>query len=233
MKNFYLKIFFETLPKENICLLTVAAEASLLIPRPQLDALIENYGILPIPYATSDFYKQLIFNAKQEGIVNQKEYSKRVNTQIEKKIKVFISSTFNDLKTERISVLNALHSMKNCVVNAMEMFGSRPGNTEEVSIEEVKESDIYIGIIGHRYGSGITEKEYLTAIERELPCFIYFLSPDVPVKLKHIENDPDKKKKLEDFQYRLRDNHTITQFESDQDLAMKVVIDISNYLLTN
>jgi hypothetical protein len=54
----------------------------------------------------------------------------------------------------------------------MEYFGSRPETNEGASLDEVDRADIYVGIIGGRYGSGITEKEYRRA--RDLPCFIYF-----------------------------------------------------------
>ena len=40
----------------------------------------------------------------------------------------------------------------------MEYFGSRDETTRQASLDEVDRSDLYVGIMGGRYGSGITEK---------------------------------------------------------------------------
>ena len=60
----------------------------------------------------------------------------------------------------------------------MEYFGSRDETTRQASLDEVDRSDLYVGIMGGRYGSGITEKEYLRARERKLPCFNYLKRED-------------------------------------------------------
>ena len=60
----------------------------------------------------------------------------------------------------------------------MKYFGSRDETTRQASLDEVDRSDLYVGIMGGRYGSGITEKEYLRARERKLPCFNYLKRED-------------------------------------------------------
>ena len=50
----------------------------------------------------------------------------------------------------------------------------RDESTRDVSLLEVEPADLYVGIIGGRYGSGITEAEYRRALELKLPCLIYF-----------------------------------------------------------
>jgi hypothetical protein len=88
--------------------------------------------------------------------------------------RIFVSSTWLDLQPERQALEDAINRMSAGKFVGMEYFGSRPETTEGASLDEVDRADIYVGIIGGRYGSGITEKEYRRARERALPCFIYF-----------------------------------------------------------
>src|SRR5262245_3505513 len=88
--------------------------------------------------------------------------------------RIFVSSTWIDLQPERHAVEDTINRMSGGKFIGMEYFGSRPETTERASLDEVDNADLYLGIIGGRYGSGITEKEYRRARERDLPCFIYF-----------------------------------------------------------
>ena len=59
-------------------------------------------------------------------------------------IKVFLSSTFEDLTEHRKAVLEVLHRMK-ADVEAMEYFGSRPDGPEAACIQEINECNDPIG----------------------------------------------------------------------------------------
>lgn len=100
----------------------------------------------------------------------------------EKKYQVFISSTYTDLIEERQTVvegvLNAGH-----IPAGMESF--KAGTTQEETIKEwIKGSDIYVLILGPRYGSlnkdGIsyTQWEYNLAKEYNKPMFALVLTDD-------------------------------------------------------
>ena len=65
---------------------------------------------------------------------------------------VFISSTFVDLKEERKKVWGSLENF-DVIIKGMEQFGARTSNPLSTCISEVEQSDIYVGIIGMRYGS--------------------------------------------------------------------------------
>lgn len=80
-----------------------------------------------------------------------------------KSVRVFLSSTWQDLQPEREAVEKALHRMQDAAFLGMEYFGSRPDTPRDVSLAEVDRSDIYVGIFAQRYGSGITEAEYRRA----------------------------------------------------------------------
>ncbi|HGF7598880.1 TPA: DUF4062 domain-containing protein [Enterococcus hirae] len=99
-----------------------------------------------------------------------------------KKYQVFISSTYEDLIVERqevvTAVLNAGH-----IPAGMELFKAGP-TQEEVIREWIEESDIYVLILGPRYGSlnseGIsyTQWEYNLAKELDKPMFSIVLTDD-------------------------------------------------------
>src|SRR5438132_9404530 len=92
--------------------------------------------------------------------------------------RIFVSSTWEDLKPERDAVEQAIHRMHDAEFQGMEYFGSRPETPHDASLREVDRADLYVGIIGERYGSGITEAEYRRAREREIPCIVYLSRRD-------------------------------------------------------
>ena len=105
----------------------------------------------------------------------------------------------------------------------MEYFGSRDENTRSASLAEVDRSQVYVGILGGRYGSGITEAEYRRARERKLPCFIY-LKEEGCITSDEREADADKNHRLVALKDELWWDHTITKFANPHDLAAKRTI---------
>lgn len=116
-------------------------------------------------------------------------------------LKIFISSTVEDLKPERQVIDEAIKELR------FEPIRSETRPTQAASPREVvetmaRECDIYIGILGARYGwiipgegISVTEFEFRTAREREKPILIYV--KDVP------EREPEQDdfvKKVEDFE---------------------------------
>src|SRR6516225_214478 len=94
------------------------------------------------------------------------------------RVTVFLSSTWLDLQPERRAVEGVLKNFCETKFSGMEYFGSRPEPTVNTSLLEVDRAELYVAIIGSRYGSGITEQEYRRARERGLDCLVY-LSRDV------------------------------------------------------
>jgi uncharacterized protein DUF4062/centrosomal CEP192-like protein/NB-ARC domain-containing protein len=134
--------------------------------------------------------------------------------------RIFVSSTWLDLQPERQAVEEAVNRMSAGKFVGMEYFGSRPETTEGASLDEVDRADIYVGIIGGRYGSGITEKEYRRARERDLPCFIYF-KEDRVVTAEWRDREAEKAAQLDAFKRELCKNHIITTpFTTPTELAI-------------
>jgi hypothetical protein len=141
------------------------------------------------------------------------------------KVRVFLSSTWEDLQAERHAVEQALHRMQDADFVGMEYFGSRPETPLDASLSEVDRSHVYVGIFGQRYGSGITEAEYLRARERGLPCLIYQQG-----NLEPCDDDTDGDSKIEILRHELASAHIVTTFRSPDDLAMKVATDVHRTL---
>ncbi|HEX6622848.1 MAG TPA: DUF4062 domain-containing protein [Pyrinomonadaceae bacterium] len=77
-------------------------------------------------------------------------------------VRVFVSSTWLDLEPERAAVEQVVQRLRETEFVGMEYFGSRDETTRRASLDEVDRSEVYVGIIGARYGSGITEDEIVT-----------------------------------------------------------------------
>lgn len=80
------------------------------------------------------------------------------------KYQIFISSTFDDLKEERSQVIKAILEMGHIPVG-MEMFSAADEEQWKLIARQIDETDYYVVIVGHRYGSMIdgisyTEKEF-------------------------------------------------------------------------
>src|SRR5215510_10048192 len=65
---------------------------------------------------------------------------------------VFVCSTFSDLSQEREAVLDAIRRLK-LQHDSMEFFGARAEQPIETCLQEVRESDVLVVIVSHRYGT--------------------------------------------------------------------------------
>jgi len=135
---------------------------------------------------------------------------------------VFVSSTWDDLQPERLAVEDTLHRLRGFQFRGMEYFGSRSETPRDASLAIVDESDAYVGIIGFRYGSGITEAEYRHARERSLPCFIYLKHEPGEVPPEARDADPMAADRLATLKRQLMQDHIVTYFISPDDLARRV-----------
>jgi len=140
---------------------------------------------------------------------------------------VFISSTFVDLKEERKKVWESLEKF-DVTVKGMEQFGARKSNPLSTCISEVVQSDIYVGIIGMRYGSeepnsgkSYSQLEYEKAIEQNIEILIYLIDEENSTVTPNLIQF-DKIQKLNNFKAILKDKHTVDTFSNSQDLVTKL-----------
>jgi hypothetical protein len=144
-------------------------------------------------------------------------------------VRIFVSSTWNDLQPERRIVEDAINRMSGAKFTSLEFFGSSTETAEHARLDEVDRADLYLGIIGGRYGSGVVEAEYRRARERDLPCIIYF-KDEAGILAERREKDPGQARRLEAFKRELRADHVINKpFASPQELAIYVRDDLHRW----
>lgn len=142
--------------------------------------------------------------------------------------KIFISSTYIDLIAHRNQVFYALQGF-DVEILGMEYFGARKSSPLETCIKEVEICDIYIAIIGLRYGSvnkaldkSFTQIEYERALEQEKDVRIFLLDEhDGNIKTRDIDFGIQLEKLLH-FREILKSNHTVEFFTDEIDLGKKI-----------
>lgn len=93
--------------------------------------------------------------------------------------KIFISSTIVDLPNERKAALKAVEKVGGFPVMSEFTIEAQSTDSLTTCLSKVKESDIYVLILGGRYGwqpdnkESITELEYKTAIDSKLPILVF------------------------------------------------------------
>lgn len=148
-------------------------------------------------------------------------------------MRVFISSTYKDLKEYRKVVWDRLGNQ----FSGMELFGSRPDKPRQVCIQEAADCDIYVGVFGERYGTidsdtgiSMTELEYRTALDRRIPILIYFPDRSVTFLPEDIVEAPINKQKLQELKNELSMKYVVSWFKDEEDLASKIANDITQVI---
>lgn len=108
---------------------------------------------------------------------------------MQKKLQIFISSTYEDLKEERQAAVSAILKAGH-IPAGMELFTSGDESQMETIKRWIDASDIYMLILGGRYGSvepttslSYTELEYDYAVAKAIPFFAVVIT-DAALELK-------------------------------------------------
>jgi hypothetical protein len=121
----------------------------------------------------------------------------------------------------------------------MEHFGARDARpTDECTRLITQESDSFIGIYAHRYGSvprgaskSITEAEFDVATNAKLPRFAYIVDDDAPWWPKFIDSGKPARS-LARFKRRLMDDLIFKRFSTNEGLAAAVAADLGRHIAT-
>ena len=104
---------------------------------------------------------------------------------MDRKFQIFVSSTRKDLLNERDAVMKAILEIGHIPVG-MEMFSAADEDSWTLIKRQIDQSDYYIVIIAHCYGStaddgvSYTEKEYDYAVEKEIPSLRFVILEAAP-----------------------------------------------------
>jgi len=150
-------------------------------------------------------------------------------------MRIFISSTFRDLRPERDAAKEALLQSE-LVPWGMELFVSQPSEPLTVCLEQVQFSDAVLLIIGFMAGSIIPDSPGMTYTGAEFdlaqklgrPVFAFFKTEGgIPLNK---ETDPGRRKALDDFKNAVTSaGITPAYFESSDQLQTKLLLAITNW----
>jgi len=151
-------------------------------------------------------------------------------------MRVFISSTFRDLRPEREAAKEVLLQSE-LVPWGMELFVSQPSEPLDVCLEQVRLSDAVVLIIGFKAGSIIPDSPGMTYTGAEIelaqnldkPVFPFFKTEGGAPANKE-EPGSDLHQALEDFKKKVNAGKvTPAYFESIDELKTKLLLAITNW----
>jgi len=148
-------------------------------------------------------------------------------------MKIFVSSTYLDLKDYRIKAKKAIEESKNEFVG-MENFQSHTHEPSAFCAENVEECDVFVLIVAYRYGfipagekNSITQSEYEHALRKKIPVRIYLMDDNQPWP-----SSPecrDKNSESIDVFRNLLKKHTCSYFTTPESFYDKLKLDIQKF----
>jgi GTPase SAR1 family protein len=158
--------------------------------------------------------------------------------------KIYISSTYEDLKEYRETVYRALRKMSHDVI-AMEDYVATDKRPLQKCLEDVVSCDIYIGVFAWRYGFvpedekdnpyrlSITELEYRKAKEKGMPCLIFLLNrEDWPLKFSDgtAQSEIKSAENINRLRNKLSKEYLTSFFKDHEELTGLIVIAVNKIL---
>ncbi len=147
--------------------------------------------------------------------------------------KIYISSTYNDLKDFREEAYRALRRLRHDVI-AMEDYTASDQRPLEKCLADVAACDVYVGIFAWRYGyippkqkKSITELEFRAAREGKKCCLLFLLDENVPWSPALMDRKSDDIHKLRE---ELKRDFLVEFFSNKDELASDVAIAVSKAL---
>ncbi len=181
----------------------------------------------------------LIRIIKEKGGAAMKTMTKGVDlsgiSKLNVKYSIFISSTYEDLKEERLSLMSVLLS-KNFIPVGMELFHAVPTSQWNVITKMIDGCDYYLLVVGGRYGSidesvgvSYTEKEYDYAKANGIPVIAFL--PMYPEKMPFDKLDKtdltENQKRLKSFKDKIQNqNNTVTYYNNIDSLRYEVSVSL-------
>jgi hypothetical protein len=155
------------------------------------------------------------------------------------RLRVYISSTFEDLREYRAAVFAALEK-SGLEVARMESYTAADERPLDVCLRDVSQSEIYVGLFAWRYGceppaehgnpkgKSITELEYRQAESANLRKLLFFAHPDIktgwPDRFKdEVTGQSLGGQKLKAFLTELGVEKTASYFRTPDELATLVI----------
>lgn len=149
-----------------------------------------------------------------------------------KKFQIFVSSTYSDLADVRRGVIDSIQRMNHFAVG-MEQFSADDDEQWEIIQETIQQTDYYICLIGHRYGSigkdglSYTEMEWDFAKNLSIPVMSFVRERNTATTPDQRDTDPALTQKLEAFIAKATSAKMVDFWSDPKDLNTKVVTALS------
>jgi tetratricopeptide (TPR) repeat protein len=149
-------------------------------------------------------------------------------------MKVFISSTYEDLKNYRQAAIEVVNRCK-WVPLAMEFFTSMPHEPTKACEQEINECDVFVGIYAHRYGfipdgesKSITHLEYDLAKKLNKACLCFVVKEDYQWNPQFFERK--KYDELVTFLEQVKKKNVVSFFEGAKDFESKLAVSLARLI---
>lgn len=143
---------------------------------------------------------------------------------------VYISSTFQDLKTERRAAYQAVRRLRHDAI-AMEDYVAADERPLDRCLADVRRCDVYVGLLGWRYGyvppgrnRSITELELREALKAKKPCLVFIQDDSAKPRV----SDRADRRRIENLRATLGKRFLVSFFTTPDDLAAKVTAAVAN-----
>ena len=150
---------------------------------------------------------------------------------MDKKIAAYVSGTVRDLSEYRKQAADACLQL-GIVPVAVEQVPTAGQDPLAVSLRALDNADIYVGIIGWRYGfipegqnASITELEYRHARERGVPCLIFIMDDKHPITPTEI--DAATQPQMQQFRKQMLEQNIVASFTTPQDFRAKLIASLT------
>jgi hypothetical protein len=148
--------------------------------------------------------------------------------------KIYISSTYADLKKEREAAAKAIRRLEDRQVIAMENYVASDRRPLDKCLQDVRGSDAYVGIFAWRYGfipdrydKSITHLEYEAAKQARIPRLIFLLDENAPWPVKYVDKGKNRQR-IERLRRELMNERLVSFFDNDSELSTLVTAAVSN-----
>ena len=156
--------------------------------------------------------------------------------------RIYVSSTFSDLRAHREKAYRVLRQLGHDVV-AMEHYVAADERPLAKCLADVASCDLYIGIFAHRYGyipeqdnpdeRSITELEYRHAGDRGVPRLVFLVDEETawsPKQMDAVTGEGERGARIVALREELGRDRLASFFTDADDLAQKVSVATSKHL---
>ena len=150
-------------------------------------------------------------------------------------VRVFVSSTYQDLTGYRAVVTRAILTGEN-IPDDMLYWPAEEDRALDASLRRVRASDLVVLILAHRYGTvppgaqaSITELEINEALACNIPVLAYLVDPTYDWPPPYVDIDPMARARLERFRQDIQQRVVTKSFTTPESLEVAVAHGLSRF----